>query len=189
MAMIAPLRALRSSKGLSQRALARRAGVAFRTLQLLETGRHDPRWSTLERIAKALGEPVSALLPAQGSPLPPDSVAAVSTRILREGPDSWRLWLFEFVDAMRRRPSVELVSTAPDPRLSHRLLALLASTAEALCAEQGLPIPWWCAGVPPLEEPWFVSGVESLKASALVESPEAFRKRNIFVLRNFLERA
>jgi hypothetical protein len=40
-----------------------------------------------------------------------------------------------------------------------------------------------------LDSPWFVAGIENLKASALVESPVRFRKRNIFVLANFLERA
>ncbi|NCO37375.1 MAG: hypothetical protein COZ06_23865 [Armatimonadetes bacterium CG_4_10_14_3_um_filter_66_18] len=43
--------------------------------------------------------------------------------------------------------------------------------------------------LPPLPEPWFVSGIENLKATALVESPTHFRKRRIFVLGNFLERA
>jgi hypothetical protein len=34
-----------------------------------------------------------------------------------------------------------------------------------------------------------VSGVENLKAMALVESPAWFRRRNVFVLGNFLNRA
>jgi hypothetical protein len=34
-----------------------------------------------------------------------------------------------------------------------------------------------------------VAGRESLKAMALVESPVWFRRRNIFVLGNFLDRA
>ena len=46
-----------------------------------------------------------------------------------------------------------------------------------------------CAGVGALATPWFVAGVENLKALALVESPTHFRKRNIFVLGNFLSRA
>ena len=67
--------------------------------------------------------------------------------------------------------------------------ALLASTVEMLCAERRMPVPWWCGGAGILPAPWFVSGVENLKALALVESPAHFRKRNIFVLANFLARA
>ena len=39
-----------------------------------------------------------------------------------------------------------------------------------------------------LDKPWFVSGFENLKSTALIESPLNFRKRNIFVLGNFLTR-
>ena len=49
--------------------------------------------------------------------------------------------------------------------------------------------PAWAAGCHFLPEPWFVSGVESLKATALVEAPLAFRRNNVFVLGNFMSRA
>ncbi len=66
--------------------------------------------------------------------------------------------------------------------------ALLASTVEMLCDEARLEPPEWCAAVPALPEPWFVAGMEGLKVLALAESPVHFRKRNIFVLGNFLSR-
>lgn len=176
---------------MSQREVARKAGVAYKTLQLLETGRHNPRWSTLVKIAGAVGvdsrtmeRRVAGLLHEA-----PCSLAAISARLLQDGETSWRLWLFEFVDAFRRCPAPALVARAPEPALSHRLHALLASTVESLCVESQVAVPWWCAGIPSLDEPWFVAGVESLKASALVESPAWFRQRNIFVLGNFLSRA
>ena len=58
-----------------------------------------------------------------------------------------------------------------------------------LATECGRGAPPWTSGVGPLDRPWFVSGYESLKASALAESPAPFRSRNVFVLANFLERA
>ena len=180
------LRAERRRLGLSQRALARKAGVSYKTLQLIESGRHDPRRSTIVKLAGAVGtsrKVVGGLLEDSSS------LAAISAHLLNEGEDAWRLWLFEFVDAFRRRPAASLAARAPEPALSHRLQALFASTAELLCARSGLGVPWWCAGVPPLDEPWFVAGMESLKASALIESPAQFRQRNIFVLGNFLSRA
>lgn len=181
----------RERRGLSQRELAQKAGIAFRTLQLLEWGRHDPRWSTLVKTAGALGmtaqELALGLEPRAGAS--PDTAAGVSSRALEQGESSWSFHLFEFVDEFRRNPQPSLIVQAPDFRSSHRLQALLASAVEFLCAEQGIFVPWWCAGVPPLPEPWFISETESLKASALVEAPAQFRQRNIFVLGNFLERA
>ncbi|MBI4056462.1 MAG: helix-turn-helix transcriptional regulator [Elusimicrobia bacterium] len=184
-------RTKREECGFSQRELAARAGIAYKTLQLLESGHHDPRWSTLVKIAQALGqtghdpEQVLASFLGMGG----NSAAEVATRILKEGTSSWKLWLFQFVDAFRSRPDYGLLAVAPDPQLSHPIQALLASTVEFLCQEYKLPIPWWCAGVPPLPRPWFVADVENLKASALTESAAQFRRRNIFVLGNFLDRA
>ena len=97
--------------------------------------------------------------------------------------------MFDFVDAFRRGREKALVDRPPVEELPGRLQALLASTVEALCAELALPPPTWCAGIAGLAEPWFVSGIENLKAMAIAESPVWFRKRGIFVLANFLDRA
>ncbi|MBC8044440.1 MAG: hypothetical protein IAF08_13460 [Rhizobacter sp.] len=67
--------------------------------------------------------------------------------------------------------------------------ALLAATVESLCLEVNLAVPVWVKAVPPCRYPYFVSGVESIKAITLVESPVSFRRRNVFVLKNFLSRA
>ena len=49
------LKALRKEKGLTQAALAKRAGVTLSYIGRLEIGRHDPQLSTLQKLAKALG--------------------------------------------------------------------------------------------------------------------------------------
>lgn len=185
-----PFQRERECLGLSQRELARKAGVAYKTLQLLESGRHDPRWSTLTKIGSALGLPAARLAAALtgASARTDDSVEQISEKILNQGEASWKIFLFEFADAFYLNPRRDLIIRAPDPRSSHKIQALLASTVEFLCGPR-MPAPWWCVGVPPLPEPWFVSETESLKASALVESAAQFRRRNIFVLGNFLERA
>lgn len=115
---------------------------------------------------------------------PPESAAAISGRLSDR---TWKGELFNLVDAYRRHPHPALVD-AP-PRCGGRFEALLASVVETLAEEQGQNVPTWAARVPPLESPWFVSGTENLKASALLESPVHFRKRKIFVLSNFLQRA
>jgi hypothetical protein len=103
-------------------------------------------------------------------------------------PESWPLWLGEFVGDFRRSGRPELLSEPPSAAVPEYLRCLLASVAESLCAERGTAAPAWCAQIGALATPWFVSGMENLKAMALVESPAQFRKRNIFVLENFLVR-
>ena len=53
---------LREAKGLSQAALARKAKLAHEHVSRLEAGRHWPTLPVLQRLAKALGVPVTALL-------------------------------------------------------------------------------------------------------------------------------
>ena len=86
-----PFQRERERLGLSQRELARKAGVAYKTLQLLESGRHDPRWSTLTKIGSALGLPPASLVSAlAGAPTrADDSVEKISEKILNQGEASW----------------------------------------------------------------------------------------------------
>lgn len=186
-----PLQKSRRERGLSQRALAHLSGLPFRTIQLLEKGGHDPRFSTVQKLAVALGAPASALerrlLSLFSSP--PDSVIFTSERVVEDGEASWKIWLFDFVDAFRESRSKALIEDPPIRDTPLKILSLLTSVVESLCDEAGMEIPAWCDPVPLLSRPWFVSGTENLKAMALVESPVHFRKRNIFVLGNFLGRA
>jgi transcriptional regulator with XRE-family HTH domain len=185
------LRIARESRRLSQRFVAKKAGLSFRGYQLLESDGHDPRLSSLDRAAGAIGLPPGAVRHLVGRLLllDPDSAAATGLRILLEGDETWTVHIFDFVDAFRRSPSEKLVVEPPPPGLPERVGALLASTVEALCAEAGLALPHWVRAVPPLAVPWFPSGVENLKAMALVEAPVEFRRRQVFVLGNFLARA
>ena len=56
------LKRLRANQRLTQEALARKANVSLGYLARLETGQHDPKLSTLHKIAKALGVRVADLL-------------------------------------------------------------------------------------------------------------------------------
>ena len=185
------LKARRITRGVSQRKLATKAGVSFRTVQLLESGRHDWRISTLKKVSRALGLSDRAIERTIQGCLgrEEDSVIDVSERICVEGEASWPIHLFNFVDEFRRNPRRALVAAPPDPGTPTALQGLIASTVESLCEDLGMEPPEWCWGVGGLAEPWFVSGTESLKALALVHSPAHFRKRSIFVLDNFLSRA
>ena len=54
--------AIRIQKNLSQEALAKRARINRVTLARLERALHPPRLDTLERIARALGVPLTDLV-------------------------------------------------------------------------------------------------------------------------------
>ncbi|NPA90309.1 MAG: helix-turn-helix domain-containing protein [Chloroflexi bacterium] len=56
----ARLRSIRTQRGLSLRALAKASGLSLNTLSLIERNRTSPSVSTLQRIAAALGVPITA---------------------------------------------------------------------------------------------------------------------------------
>jgi transcriptional regulator with XRE-family HTH domain len=56
------LRKAREDQGLTQATVAKRARITRQYLYKLETGKADPTVTVLQRLAKALGVPVTALL-------------------------------------------------------------------------------------------------------------------------------
>jgi transcriptional regulator with XRE-family HTH domain len=56
------LKRVRKAKGLSQYLLAKEAGISREYVRKLETGKYDPTVGMLQRLAKALGVPVTELL-------------------------------------------------------------------------------------------------------------------------------
>ncbi len=68
--------------------------------------------------------------------------------------------------------------------------AYLAATAEELARRFNLPQPGWTLGeVRLLRRPWFATPLAALRVVLLLESPPAFRSRNLFVSANALSRA
>ena len=114
------------------------------------------------------------------------SIIEVKNQI-RQAPEYWQIPFMDFVDDFRRYKDISAIDT-PYKMDGDKMDALLASTIEYLCHEQGLEVPNWIFSVPACQHPWFVAGIENLKAIALVESPLEFRIRKIFVLENFLYR-
>src|SRR6266567_9432835 len=63
--------------------------------------------------------------------------------------------------------------------------AYFAATAEELARRFDLPVPAWTAGDErALHKPWFATPLAALRAVLLLESPPAFRARNLFVSEN-----
>jgi len=71
------LKALREGAGLSQRALARLAGVAPETVARLERDRQPPRPDTLRKLAVALGVPLEVLAGGNLAPGPEPTAEAL----------------------------------------------------------------------------------------------------------------
>ena len=124
----------------------------------------------------------------------PKTLAEVAQRTI-EG-DSFDRCLANFLDefyaapgalALTRSPAL-LAPAAGD--LGHVQDAYLAATAEELARHFSLPTPGWTADeTRKLHRPWFASPLAGLRAVLLLESPPAFRARNLFVSENALLRA
>ena len=99
----------------------------------------------------------------------------------------WKVYFYDFVDDFRFHRDLRAVRE-PFVFDHNKFDALLAATVESLCEEMNLTLPDWTQTVPACEKPFFVAGFESLKATALVESPLRFRIRKIFVTSSFLQR-
>ncbi len=68
--------------------------------------------------------------------------------------------------------------------------AYLAATAEEMARSFSFPLPEWTVGEErQLHRPWFATPLTALRAVLLLESPPAFRARNLFVSENALSRA
>jgi hypothetical protein len=122
--------------------------------------------------------------------LRPDSVAEVARRSLDAQTFSYEL--ADFLHEFGRRGEREmLIETPPLLRDSFALGAIydtyLAAVAVSLATRLGAPSPEWTRDPERiLREPWFASPGGHMRALLLVESPAAFRERNLFVTANAL---
>ncbi len=122
--------------------------------------------------------------------LRPRSLAEVAVR--SRSLEAFSYELQDFLHEFAARPSVDMLEESP-PLLREVFEqgeiadAYLAATAAALSARLGEPRPEWTeAPERYLRRPWFASPGPSLRACLLLESPAAFRERNLFVTANAL---
>jgi hypothetical protein len=110
--------------------------------------------------------------------------------------DSFDRCLANFLDEFYSTPSSNALAAEPAP-LAPRFAdlgrvqdAYLAATAEELARRFNLQRPTWIdAETRRLHRPWFASSLTALRTVLLLESPAAFRSRNLFVTENALARA
>ena len=110
--------------------------------------------------------------------------------------DSFDRCLANFLDDFLAAPTAAALTPAPvllapvhgEPGRVQD--AYLAATAEELARAHQFPLPAWTADDSrKLHRPWFASPLAALRTVLLLESPVAFRSRNLFVSENALTRA
>jgi len=183
-----PFVKLSEKLGVSQRSLATAAHLSRGCLRSVLGQDPNVTVSSLLKVAEFFGGQLYLLTTREEEVRSECSTVAVAMNVESDGFDSWKIHFMNFVDEFRKNLDPQLMILPPPRKFDPRLKALLASIVNQLCIEVGIDTPEWARKHYFLEKPWFVSGYESLKATALLESPLAFRKNNIFVQENFLER-
>jgi uncharacterized protein (DUF1778 family) len=91
--------------------------------------------------------------------------------------------LAELNDLLTRLGPAELLEAVaePPPPLEPYLANYIAAMVETAAHRAGVHPPSWTAAVSPLVKPVFGSTLPGLRLHLLLESPPAFRRRNIFI--------
>ncbi|MCB0391860.1 MAG: hypothetical protein KDD58_11245 [Bdellovibrionales bacterium] len=173
---------------ISERTLSNQLNLSRTTLRKALSFDESVKLSTLKKIANYFDRTIKVITYPK-SHTPNCTTVSTSFRIAKDGFGSWKIHLMEMVDEFRKTKDMRIFLLPPDSCCPEKINALIAATVIELCDEQGFQTPEWALSIKPLEEPWFVSEMNSLKASALLESPFSFRCKNIFVHDNFLLRA
>ncbi len=123
----------------------------------------------------------------------PKTLAEVA-KLTADG-DSFDRCLANFLDHFYSAPNAAALHETPAllasqfGELGHVQDAYLAATAEELARAHDFPAPEWTGDqARELRRPWFASPLAALRAVLLLESPPAFRSRNLFVSENALSR-
>jgi transcriptional regulator with XRE-family HTH domain len=189
-------RRLREERGLSQAAVARRMGTSQSWVARMESGAVDAGLRSVRRYLDAIGARLDVQPDLETElafrPMTLADVARAARRHIGDGETVLRLCL-QFIDDYREADPASqaaLLDGTPPSTGDVRWDAFLAALAEHLAYHGGLPIPRWVDGGGRfLEQWWFPTDLPSVVASALAESPAAFRRRGIFVTEDLFARA
>ena len=183
------VRDARESAGLSIRALAARAGVAYSTVARIEAGDVDPTIGMLRRILTAAGDDLEISAHRTAGPRIADLADAWSRDA--EGHD-WPDWtrLRAFLDHIALHPELAAIATvpAPEPSESPVMDTLLAAIAEKICDDAGITRPTWTRRVAPLRETWSPPATPRMQAVAREATPAQLAARGLVVSQDSLWR-
>ncbi len=182
------LHAARTSRGWSQRELARRCGVAQPSLSDIETGDRDTTVAKLEQILRATGHRLVSI------PTTRPTVAewALALReAVADDPGALEKCFVQIADDLRSADDgtcLALVAERPARTHAPPVDAVLAALVEHVLGQRKLPVPDWVYEAERAsDEPWDLIKVEGLRALARAATPEPFRRRNVFVPSDLFE--
>ncbi|MEZ4754906.1 MAG: hypothetical protein R3A13_11485 [Bdellovibrionota bacterium] len=89
--------------------------------------------------------------------------------------------LNEFLFALSKSKFSEVTHNKPRIKLSEFEINYLCGMLETAAEQKGVRVPDWLGDVEPLSVPYFGSSLENLKLHLLLNSPPAFKSRNIFI--------
>lgn len=175
------LKAARARAGLSGRALAERAGVAYSTVARIELGQVDPTTGMLTKLLAAAGEDLELSTHRTGGPWIGSLVDAWHHDEFegQDRPDWTRLRAF--LDFLELHPESKASATLhmPAPSGSQFMDNLLAGVVEKTCHDAALPVPSWTRRTPPLKQRWYSRSTPRREAAALAATPPELAARNI----------
>jgi transcriptional regulator with XRE-family HTH domain len=194
-ALVAALRDVRLRKGLSQADVAAQTGTTQSAIARLESGSSDPRLSTVQRYAEAVGARLAAPTVEPGPSLE-QTAADVQMSLHSEGAGEALRQVIQFLDEVKAVDSASVrdaVRVEPDSTGDRRWDALLAGVAEYVSRRAGLRVPGWTAAPGRfLDRFWFViedilgRPAPGLAAAAFVSSPAELAGRGVFLDRSSL---
>jgi len=89
--------------------------------------------------------------------------------------------LNDFLTRAGLRDFTAATAQAPAAKPGAYLANYVAAMVETAAHRLSVPAPEWTADVPPLDRPVFGSPLPGLRLHLLMNSPPAFRRRNIFI--------
>lgn len=188
MSASAILRSTRTSRGLSQRELARVARVRQPGVAAVESGSEDATVNRLEHLLNQLGSQLT-VLPTRRRPV---WAAGDDVRRALAAGDERSAWreVIQLNDDLRgtdRATCVALAIAPPGRTGDCRFDALIAAITDAALVDAQLPRPEWLDDPAwTLDEPWDVERVPSLQEIARTATPAAVRRHGIYLDRSVL---
>jgi transcriptional regulator with XRE-family HTH domain len=194
------LRDIRRQLGLSQRALAQKAGVPQPTIAEIEAVRREPTLSLLSKIVESAGLAIEIRL----VPLEPHSALAAANKVknrltgsagaglpiaIRE--DGALRAVLDLKDGLRRSDREQftvLVEFPPSLIGDTRWDAFIAAVVEDEAAAKNLPPPRWTNDPSRFNRPfWYLSENPELHTWEFTTAPGAFVRHGIFAAKDELE--
>lgn len=174
------IKSAREQRGLSQRALAERAGVEQSTIARIELGDADPAYSTVVRLLDAAGFHL---------PEPEPSIPTLAEAATGGDDLDWTM-LRSVADLAERDPStVCLLIGAEPPRTTDTIARTILAAVAAFLAEQAeIRAPAWARHTPPLDTPWHPDGTPRMVRQTMAETPPAVARYNVWLRASALHR-